>query len=232
MWQNLVKTALLGTARSQLPAETLAQLEQQGIDISSNSTQIVLESAAVLGQMRKAGWVLEYYEGNLPEPRITEAEHFCGQRAAKHLKEILEGPYRKLLPEFIFLAAKAQRIILPEYLPALFGACARNKPLWKTAEPIIGSHGRWLLQQNPVWKKFEKWSADTAILPLSESAIYPVVKDPYRLTEDNILNARPELFNELRSLLQQNSSPVYENYIRQLLQMLFFREEMIKSFSI
>ncbi len=232
MWQNLVKTALLGIARSQLPSETLAQLEQQGIDTSSNGTQIVLESAAMLGQMRKAGWTLQPYQGSLPEAAAIAEEHFCSRIAAKHLKEILDGPYRKLLPEFVFLTAKAQRIIPPEYLPALFGACARNKPLWKTVEPIISNHGRWLLQQNPVWKKFEKWSVDKTILPLSESAIYPVVKDPYRLTEDNMLNARPELFNELRSLLQQNSSPVYENYIRQLLQMLFFREEMIKALTI
>lgn len=230
MWKELVKIALLGTERSQLSTETMAQLQKYGIDTKNAMTSIILESAAITGQMRKAGFILQNYKDKIPEAISINEQIFFSINSARHLKEILDGAFRKLLPEFLFLASKTRKIIPPEYLPRLFETCARNKQLWKTIEPIIGVHGHWLLQQNPTWRRFEKWSADTSILPLLEADIYPSVKDKYRVSEDAVLNVRPSEFNELRSLLQQNSSPVYENYIRQLLQILFFREEMIKEF--
>ncbi|MFN7119036.1 MAG: DUF5691 domain-containing protein [Saprospiraceae bacterium] len=156
LWQELTQTALLGTERCQLPPETLAQLQNLGINTTTAAPIVLLESAALIGQMKKAGAILPNFNGNSPEPPPISEENFCNRISIRHLGQILNGPYKKALPEFIFLAAKANKILPPEHVPAILQESLRNKKLWETARPILGERGKWLLSKNPNWSRLLK----------------------------------------------------------------------------
>ncbi|GEM_PF-2295400 len=230
IWSALVKTALIGTDRSPLSAEVLSQLQQQGIDTNADAAHILLESAALYSQLRKAGFVLQNFNGNLSEAALVSAENFCGRISIQHLSNILEGLYKKVLPEFIFLSAQANKILPSEFLPDFFQLCLRNRTLWNTALPIIGNHGRWLLPQNPAWKRLATWAQESSKDVLSEEAIYPVIENKFQIwgSDDVAFQCRPSDFNDLRAFWQSIETRVYENFIHKSLQILFFREQMIK----
>lgn len=232
MWQELLKTALLGTERSQLPAEILTQLQEYGIDSNSNPTQIVLECSAMLGQMRKAGMVLQTYADALPDKAIVSEENFCNRLSIHHLGLILEGSYRKCLPEFTYLANKMNKILPPEYLPTIFKSSLRDLQLWQTVIPIIGNHGRWLLQQK-AWQRLRQRLQETNVAPFSEKEIYPVLKNKFQIwgEEDVVFRSHPQDFGELRAFWQSLETRVYDNFIQKSLQILLFREEIIKALS-
>lgn len=230
IWYALVKTALIGTDRSTLAAEILSQLQQQGIDTNADAAHILLESAALYSQLRKAGFVLQNFNGQLPEAALVSAEIFCNQISIQHLNSILEGPYKKVLPEFIFVAVQAKKILPPEFLPDFFQLCLRNRTLWNTALPIIGNHGRWLLQQNSAWKRLATWAQESSKDVLSEEAIYPALENKFQIwgSDDVAFQSRPSDFNDLRAFWQSIETRVYENFIQKSLQILLFREQMIK----
>jgi len=229
-WQALVKTALLGTERSQLSKETLQELIHLGVDTNAAVPLVLLESAAMGSQMRKAGFMLPNFIGNLPEAADVAEENFCSRASIRHLELIFNGQYRKALPEFIFLAAKANKILPPEYLPAVFQESMRNKKLWETAVPIIGNYGNWLLKQNPGWSRLIKLLQEEKTAPFSEEEIYPVLKNKFQIWgEDDVAwSGRPEDFLELRAFWQSVETRVYDNFIQKSLQILLFREEMVK----
>lgn len=230
IWQELNKTALLGTERRPLPPETLDQLQKLGIVTTHAAPTVLLDSAALVGQMRKAGKVLPNFIGNLPEPTLVSEENFCNRISIRHLELILNGPYKKALPEFIFLAAKANQILPPEYLPAFFQESMRNKKLWETILPIIGNHGHWLLRQNPNWNRLVKRMEEPKTEAFSEAEIYPILKNKFQIwgEDDVAFRSRPEDFAELRAFWQSVETSIYDNFIQKSLQILLFREEMIK----
>ncbi len=152
-WQTLVKTALLGTEHSALPDETLQDLQAQGIDVSKESPLVLLEGAALYGQLRKAGFRLEKYSGELPQAARAAAEKHCSLASAHHLYLILSGQYEAVLPEFIFHLIKNERCLPAEHLPMLLRR-TDAKNWWETMQPVLGSGGRWLLAQHPEWGKW------------------------------------------------------------------------------
>lgn len=233
IWQELVKTALIGTERSTLSADLQSHLQSQGIDITADAPQVLLQSAAMYAQLRKAGFVLQNLIGNLPQPALVSEENSCSRISIRHFGQILEGTYKKILPEFIFIAAQANKILPPEYLPLFFQNCQRNKKLWHTALPVIGNRGRWLLQQNPAWKRLFDQMQDAKIEPLTEAEIYPVLENKFQIwgSDDVAFRARPNDFNELRAFWQTVETRTYDNFIHKSLQILLFREEMMNELS-
>ncbi|HMQ50052.1 MAG TPA: DUF5691 domain-containing protein [Saprospiraceae bacterium] len=165
VWEDLAKTALLGTTRSQLSPPTLAALEQLGVDISGASAPVLLEAAALYQVLKKAAFPLQPYTGETPSfVQTTATRPFPGNRSIQHLQSILSGKYLPALPEFLALLARQQQQIPYEHLPQIFYLCLNKKGLWAQIEPQLGEVERWLLQQNPDWiamterKDHQNWS--------------------------------------------------------------------------
>ncbi len=230
LWETLAQTALLGTERRALPPEALTTLQNWGVDTTTAAPTVLLESAAVLAQMRKAGTLLPNFIGKLPEASLVSEENFCNRSSIRFLGLILNGPYRKALPEFVFLAAKANKILPPEHLPGIFQESMRNRKLWETIFPIIGNHGNWLLEQNPAWNRLIKRLQEEKTGAFLEEEIYPVLKNKFQIwgEDDVAYRSRPEDFAELRTFWQSLETRVYDNFIQKSLQILLLREEMIK----
>lgn len=155
-WQDLVRTALIGTERQSLPLplETapselkplLAQLQGAGAEAA------LLRAAALLTLWRRAGYQPAWVEGEISEPAPAESRACCSPQAAAYLTQMLSGHFSELLAEWLgAVAAQGQRVP-EEHLPALLELGQQKPALRKFILPVAGARGRWLAAQNPEWQ--------------------------------------------------------------------------------
>ena len=120
IWKNIVKTALIGTDRSELSETTLEELEKMGVDVESNPANVLLEGATLFAQMRKAGFQPKKWEGDIPLPAQLDKAKVCSKKSSDHLAMILNGTYEDALEEFIQNLIYNKKSLPPELLPELF----------------------------------------------------------------------------------------------------------------
>ncbi|HEV8653791.1 MAG TPA: DUF5691 domain-containing protein [Actinomycetes bacterium] len=169
-WQELLATALLGTARRPLPpagttagdrlGSLLADLAEArgpvGVPGGRDVEGLLLSAAAAVALHRRAGRRPAVDPGPPPEPCPPDEAPPCGRVAAGHLALVLRGGYGDLLPEWLDALAAAGRRLPEEHLPALLDL-ARDRPELRAAvDPVLGRRGRWLAAQNPAWS----WALD------------------------------------------------------------------------
>lgn len=168
MWQNIVKTALLGTQRSQLSESDKLALNEFGVKTDAEPARIVLQSAALMGQMQRIGQELPKRKGGLPMAAATETLEFCSEKAAYNLRLMLSSEeFAPALPEFLRHLENAKKILPPEALPQVLNECIANEILWEAIQNAIGERGKWLALQHPKWRNllvepsFENWETGT-----------------------------------------------------------------------
>lgn len=153
-WEEMVKTALLGTERQAPPLQSGDALFQPLLSQfnAEDQERALLGTAGALTLARRAG----YQPALRTELQATSAEAsdlpVCRDEAANDLPMLTDGQYESLLPEWLeLIAAQGQRV--PErWLPALLDKGARNKELRRHISPVLGNRGRWLATQNPAWQ--------------------------------------------------------------------------------
>ncbi|MEY3367093.1 MAG: hypothetical protein RI973_248 [Bacteroidota bacterium] len=153
IFQELSKTALLGTDNTAFSAELLRAFQEHGIREDQEAARVLAEAAALYSQVRKAGYVFSTYNGELVAQTVEEEKKTCSHQSLNHLRLLLEGGYGFLLPEF-FRLLKARGYSFPaQHLAALLLRPDAKKwvpPLLET----LGERGRWLLRQHPTWRNF------------------------------------------------------------------------------
>jgi hypothetical protein len=155
MWQDLIKTSLIGTDKCTPSVSTLEKLNEMGIK-ADDLSEIVLTGAGLLCLMRKGGYPLTEFRSTLPELCETVAALVCPPKSVSHLKAILYGDYEEALEEFLFLLKTHNAVLPAQFLPKLFHYCRGNRVLWAMVEPVMGQKGKWLLQQNEDWVHLAK----------------------------------------------------------------------------
>ena len=141
----------MGTDRSTPSVKTVEMLHELGVKATDNA-EVLLEGAGVLTMLRKGGFPLADFAGQMPDVAETPVgSKPCSAKSAAHLKEILSGRFSEALGEFIFFAHNYKRTLPPEFLPAFFHFCRGDKKLWAYVRPAIGARGEWLLRQNADW---------------------------------------------------------------------------------
>lgn len=168
MWQNIVKTTLLGTQRGKLSESDKVALQEFGIKTDAEPAKVVLQSAALIGQMQRVGKELSKRKGGLPSASPDEVLEICSDKAAYNLSLMLSNDeYSAALPEFLRHLENARKIIPPEALPQVLNKCIVDNELWKAIQNAVGERGKWLALQHPQWKnllvepKFENWELGT-----------------------------------------------------------------------
>lgn len=149
-WKDLVKSALLGVENSSFQEATLNELAELGLDTAAESPEIVANGAALLTQMRKAGFRLKDYEGEMPKMVQQSGSNYSTLKTAHHLSLILTGSHAPVLPEFLFLLKKYGKHLPTAELPAMM-RLPEIAQLWHQVEPLLGESGIWLLRQHPEW---------------------------------------------------------------------------------
>ncbi len=151
-WQKLAKIALLGTEHSRLGDATLEALSELGVDTDREAPLVLADGVAMLSQMRKAGFHLADYEGDIPSATNFTGSNAHSPKAVHLLHLMLSGPHADVLPEYLELLKKAKKTLPTAEIPAMM--LRKGLPLiWQNFQPMLGEEGRWLLRQHPEWSK-------------------------------------------------------------------------------
>lgn len=153
VWPELIKTALLGTARQplKLPASTgklgdvLARIE------TSEAERAVLSAAAMVSVYRRVGAQPITFDAPLPTVCPDETRPRCSARAGLRLTSMLNGEQQIVLPEWLNALAAAQQRVPEELLPALLDYGQTHADLQAAILVVLGQCGAWLAAQNPDW---------------------------------------------------------------------------------
>lgn len=197
MWNDLYKTALLGTNRMTPSVSTLEKLREIGIE-TDDATEAVLLGVGMLGLAQKAGFPLSNFEGALPTPCPVETKNYMSQKAAQYVKDILDKKmpvFTYLHPIFLNLVAECaiqnNKIVPTHILPKLLDAAGQAAVL-----QLSGERGIWLASQNPEWKNvFLKHNKPTKMSAAETSAT--------NLLRGMPLTATPHLYNQAFDIVRK-----------------------------
>ncbi len=154
LWQDTVKTALVGSERQSLalafPADSalgrmLSQLEQ------TPAEPYVLKVAATLALYHQASWTPESRSLTPVPPCDLDDLPVCRETSQHLLNQILEGTYPNLLPEWLLLATQAGQRVPPAQLPALLNQGKQTSALRRQILPVLGKRGQWLATHHQAW---------------------------------------------------------------------------------
>ena len=170
-WDELVATALLGTARrpfpvAALPAEVRALLPA---DPGADDATRLLDAAALLAAYRRAGTGRTAPAPDLPAPAPAETRPTTSPAATATLQLLLAGGDGDLVAEFLTLTAGRGLVVAPAALPALLAAGASNRALAALAAPVLGERGRWLAQQHAPWRPQLRPDPEEAAPPVPDA---------------------------------------------------------------
>ena len=150
---ELTQFALLGTERQPLPQPNgtryLDALQAQ-LD-SKRPEDTLLSSAALLGLYERIGRLPSFDRAPAPERYGSEDPPRMSTHAGSLLLRLLRGEHAALLPEFLAIAARVNRVALPESLPSLLDIGSQKPELREAILPVLGPRGSWLAAQNPEW---------------------------------------------------------------------------------
>lgn len=159
LWQEVVKTALLGTQRQpfKLPsvdgAEEHAALQtcMQHINDTSSHEGALLGIAAMLSLYRRAGRPLLHMPMLPYTPCTQDTQPISPHRACYYLDMLLREENHALLQEWLTYAHAAGQRVPEEYLPALLDKGVKQNTLRDAIIPVLGQRGYWLARHNHAW---------------------------------------------------------------------------------
>lgn len=147
-----MKTALLGTDRSELSQLLQTQLEQLGVDPSLTDSEAILEATVLVSRMRRAGRILTVWNKPLPNLELAEGERNSSPALARFFEKLMEDDDDRLLGQMME-KMKAKQVVLPgSMLPMLLQKATGNTDFAAMLIPVLGSRGKWLASQHPEWR--------------------------------------------------------------------------------
>ncbi len=153
MWQDILKTAIIGTERNApaLPVRNDALGDVlTGLDAKAREASL-LSAAAAVALYERAGQLPAVDTQSLPVPADVDDVLCCNARAAQHLSWMLSGEFKEVLPEWLAVLAAANQRVPEESLPALLALGKTNESLREAIGKVIGKRGVWVAQQNSDW---------------------------------------------------------------------------------
>jgi hypothetical protein len=170
-WDELVASALVGTARRAPALPAVAALGQVLDRIDRDDREgAVLKAGAALGLYRLAGARPSPHEGPPLPVAPAERRPVCSEASAAHLDAALRGDFGVVLGEWLQLAAAGQRLAPPDRLPLLLDAATTNATLRPAVTEVMGNRGRWLGELNPAWSWAAGAGEDPSIWATGSSA--------------------------------------------------------------
>lgn len=191
-WDDLTAAALIGTERRAANLEAEGELGEALAELdAADRERALLKAAAITGAYRRAGYVPLTDGRSLPSSCEPETLPACNWTVARYLGLLLETPqlYHELLVECVQILVASGRRVPYEQLPALIDMAHTNVKLIPLVSPVIGQRGRWLVEQNPVWrKKAKRWSQDVPPEPSPDQLENLWSVPPKNSAEEPVLN--------------------------------------------
>jgi len=154
LWNDLTRTALLGTERGTRTWDApdalgtlLSRLQAQETDAPVQ----LLRCSAVVGNFAQAGRLPARLASSAPSPAEPDPRPALG--SARHLRLLLQDDRLKsLFPEWLALIAEHGLRAPEASIPTLLGLASRSPDLRRAIMAVIGSKGLWLAGQSPEWE--------------------------------------------------------------------------------
>lgn len=155
-WNNIINTALLGTAKKAADKQGLNGPLLQAADTILGNASLdredqFLHLAAVTYNFRQSGT----QPVNTPIPPITvcapETKAYCPPAAIRVLQPVLETDSIPLLQLWLEYCTKTNLLLSPAQLPVMLDKAWRNKSLRALTAAAGGHRAEWLGQFNPDW---------------------------------------------------------------------------------
>src|SRR5689334_10200064 len=152
LWDELVKSALVGTSRDGSPAPAASgALGQTLAKLNGDPEGRLLAASGVLSVYRRAGAAVATADAPAAQPANEEKLPRVPPRSGAHLGLMLGGEHGEVLPEWLAAAAQAGKRAPEEWLPGLLHAGKTQTHLRGLILPVLGQRGLWLAAQNPDW---------------------------------------------------------------------------------
>jgi Family of unknown function (DUF5691) len=183
MWQELLKTAILGTEKYKL---YLTQFDNQlgevlnRLDVSDVEGSL-LAASGTLALYQRGGKLCVSHKQTQDKAWCQGCElddlPYCGAGVGEHFGLMLNGKYSELLPEWLTALKESGKLIHPIYLPDILTLGLRRHNLREAILLVLGKRGFWLAALNPEWnyviseytvKDWVTISTDTKILVLKK----------------------------------------------------------------
>lgn len=153
-WNNILHAALLGTDKRQLKPEDFSEpLEEvySTTQLSDDKEIRYLNMASVVYNYRKCG-VQPINKNILKNTAAAEEKLYAGIYAHQLLNDIITADSCPLFERWLNECNSKNKIVLPEYIPALFDLGIKYKQLQQQILSATGNRGLWLLPFNDAWK--------------------------------------------------------------------------------
>jgi hypothetical protein len=156
-WNQLVRTALLGTERSPLPADGLPESVRARLSDQDDSDQEALfyQAASLTFFYEKAG--MHPGKDPLPDllPAPEETKPYCPTGVVALLRKLLDEPNRRAdLLGLCFDRMDALGLVVPPDLLVdvlQVGTLPGFQALGAKIRSVVGKRGAWMQQFNPAW---------------------------------------------------------------------------------
>jgi hypothetical protein len=145
----LTSSALLGTDRSPLGHLENHHLEMARTQLAGDAPIQLLGVAALAHNMARAGQSAATAQP-LPEPAPQESKPFVPVAAQARLNQLF-AQQAELIPEWLELAAEQGYVVAHNQVIATLDYGRQNTEQRSKLQPLLGTRGRWLAQQNPHW---------------------------------------------------------------------------------
>jgi hypothetical protein len=119
--------------------------------IAGKAEPDLLQEAAYASLRRLAGWRPPRPDALTVTPAPVDDLPLVSPGAAQRLSEMLAGTYQEVLPEWLDLAARANRRVPAHFLPDLFDYAKGHPGVRDRVDRVAGQRGRWLAEQNSSW---------------------------------------------------------------------------------
>lgn len=165
-WDRLTSLATLGTARA---PDSLDDLwPDRSVAVAGSAEQSLLRAAAATYLWEHAGKRTAAAESAAAPPALAlDGRPQIREAAAWRLGRLLSGEHAALLEEWLALAAAAQRVLPPHWIPVVLDHVQPD--LCLRFASVLGPAALWLAQHNPAWTErvqppepsLDRWSAGT-----------------------------------------------------------------------
>ncbi|MGO4292275.1 DUF5691 domain-containing protein [Chitinophaga sp. RAB17] len=155
-WNNIINTALLGTAKKQADSQGLngmlqAAAEQILGNASADKEEQFLQLASVVYNYRQSGTQPVTAAIQPIAVCAAETKSYCPPAAIRVLQPVLETDSIQLLQLWLEYCTKANLLLPPAQLPVMLDKAWRNKSLRVLTAAAGGHRAEWLGQFNPDW---------------------------------------------------------------------------------
>ncbi len=156
MWDELKKTALLGTSKHQLPEQELAYLEKMGLDISRDPALILLDAISMWSNMKKVGLELKKWDSLLESPADATTNNPSLKLADAIAALFKYNGFEVLVPQTVGLLSEKGIAFPAELYPYLIEYFEKHPNTFNLYREQLEDRFFWLTKQNPAWTAFEE----------------------------------------------------------------------------